>query len=216
MSFGFPSHVPLPGRWCDLEPVSAAHLNELWELCEGETASFSHTRYGPYPDRDALRTQLEDFATRGHQPFWAVRPKSSGRVEGWLSICDVDQTAGAFEIGAIWYSPRLQRTAAATEAIYLALRHGFDTHGYIRAVWRCFGHNAASARAAERYGFRPEGIWRDGGRLDGVVRDVCWFSILTADWPARQYALETWLAAANFDENERALTPLLRDLGEST
>lgn len=208
MTFSFPSHACITGQWCDLEPVGLVHLDEQWEVCNGEASSFANTRYGPYPTIDALRAQLTDFATREHQPFWAVRPKTSGRAEGWLSICDVDQEVGAFEIGAIWYAPCLQRTAAATEAITLLLHHGFETHHYARAVWRCYAHNAASRRAAARYGFQPEGIWREGGRLDGIARDVCWYSILAREWPNRRNAMASWLAASNFDTDGRARSSL--------
>lgn len=209
MTHPFPTHTPLAGNWCDLEPVSIAHLDALWAVCEGETESFANTRYGPYPTRDALAAQLQDFATRGHQPFWVVSPKDA-LPQGWLSICDVDQEAAAFEIGAIWYTPELQRTAAATEAVYLLLAHGFDTMGYNRAVWRCFGHNAASLRAAQRFGFRPEGVWRAGGRLDGVPRDVVWHSILAAEWSDQKARFLRWLADDNFDTSGTAKTSMER------
>ena len=153
---------------------------------------------------------MEDFAKRRHQPFWVVRPKASGRAEGWLSICDLDQAAGAIEIGAVWYPPRLQRTAAAAEAIYLLMRHGFETCGYSRVVWRCFGHNDASLRAAKRLGFTPEGVWRNGGILDDVHRDVAWHSMLSTEWPARRAAIQAWLTSANFGEDGVAKTSLAR------
>jgi len=209
MTHPFPTHIPLAGRWCALEPVSLTHLDALWAVCNGETASFANTRYGPYATRDALAAQLRDFEARGHQPFWVVTPRG-GDAEGWLSICDVDQEAAAFEVGAIWYAPSLQRTASATEAVYLLLKHGFDTMGYNRAVWRCYGHNAASLRAAARFGFTPEGVWRDGGILDGVRRDVAWHSLLAHEWPAQKARFERWLADANFDAGGRALSPMER------
>lgn len=209
MTYLFPTHVPLSGHWAALAPIAPDHLDALWTVCDGETKSFANTRYGPYPTRDALAAQLRDFASRAHQPFWAVKPTGQP-AQGWLSICDVDQAAGALEIGAVWYAPRLQRTAAATEAVYLLIKHGFETMGYNRIVWRCFGHNEASLRAAVRFGFKPEGIWRDGGELDGRPRDVAWHSLLADEWPAQKARLERWLAPGNFDKNGQALTKMER------
>lgn len=206
----FPTHVPMHGDWCALEPVSLGHLDALWAVCDGETASFANTRYGPYPSRDALRTQLQDFATRAHQPFWVVRPKTSDQPEGWVSISDVDPAAAALELGAIWYAPRLQRSAAATEAVFLLMKHGFETMDYNRVVWRCFAQNAASLRAAARFGFAPEGVWRDGGVLDGQRCDVAWHSLLAPDWPAQKARFEAWLDPENFNEDGQAKQPMER------
>lgn len=186
------------------------HLDELWAVCEGEEASFANTRYGPYPTRASLETQLRDFVGRAHQPFWIVRPVSSGLAEGWLSICDVDQEAAALEIGAVWYAPRLQRTAAATEAVYLLMRHGFETMSYNRVVWRCFGENAASLNAAARFGFKPEGIWRDGGVSNGATSDVVWHSLLAPEWPIQKARFLSWLAPSNFDADGVAILKMER------
>lgn len=209
MSRPFPTHVPLAGHWAALEPVSLTHLDALWAVCDGETASFANTRYGPYPARDALAAQLRDFEGRAHQPFWVVIPRG-GAPEGWLSICDVDQAAAAFEIGAVWYAPRLQRTAAATEAVFLLMKHGLETMGYNRAVWRCFAHNAASVAAATRFGFQPEGVWRAASALDGMARDVAWHSLLASEWPAQKTRFERWLTPANFDESGQAIQKMER------
>jgi RimJ/RimL family protein N-acetyltransferase len=186
------------------------HLPALWSVCDGEEESFSNTRYGPYPTRADLKAQLEDFSTRKHQPFWVVRPTSSRQPEGWLSISDVDQDAAALEIGAIWYAPRLQRSAAATEAAFLLMKHGFETMGYNRVVWRCFTHNVASLRAAARLGFKPEGIWRKGGVLDGRHRDVAWHSLLAPEWSAQKARMEAWLDPTNFDADGRAHSSMPR------
>jgi RimJ/RimL family protein N-acetyltransferase len=64
------------------------------------------------------------------------------------------------EIGHIWFGPRLQRTIAATEAIYLLAQHVFDDLGYRRLEWKCNALNAASRRSAERLGFTFEGVFR--------------------------------------------------------
>ena len=90
------------------------------------------------------------------------------------------------------------------------MKHGFETMGYNRVVWRCFTQNAASLRAAKRFGFTPEGVWRDGGMLNGQLCDVSWHSMLSADWPTQKSRIEAWLDPENFDEDGQSLRPMAR------
>lgn len=199
-----PTPRPLPqrlvhrGRSATLEPLSEAHVDQLWAVAEGAEASWTYLRYGPFADRAAMAMQVAVLAARAEQPFWAVRPAASGQAEGWLSLCDIYPADAAIEIGSIWFSARLQRTRAATEAVFLLLRHAFDDLGYARLVWRCQSLNAASRRAAERYGFVFEGIWRAGAIVKGFQRDVAWHAMLAHEWPRHRAAFEAWLADANF------------------
>ncbi len=149
-----------------------------------------------------------ELAARADQPFWAVRPNSSGATQGWLSLCDIYPADGAIEIGSIWFSPTLQRTRAATEAIFLLMQHAMDELKYQRLVWRCATANQASMKAAARYGFVPEGIWRGSAFAKGRRLDQAWHSILAAEWPARRAALQAWLADENFDERGTARSRL--------
>ena len=116
----------------------------------------------------------------------------------------------AIEIGQIWFSPALQQTRASTEAIFLMLAHAFGDLGFHRLVWRCLSANEASARAALRYGFRPEGIWRSAVISKGKEYDVAWHSLLLPEWPERRRSLEEWLDPSNFDAAGRERTPLPR------
>jgi RimJ/RimL family protein N-acetyltransferase len=194
----FPQRIVHHGVSVTLEPLADAHVDQLWQAAQGAEVSWTYLRYGPFADRPALARHVAELAGRADQPFWAVRPKASGAAEGWLSLCDIYPADAAIEIGAIWYAPRLQRTRAATEAIFLLMRHAFDDLGYTRLVWRCQALNAASRRAAERYGFVFEGIWRAGAIVKGFQRDVAWHSMLASEWPAHRAALEAWLADENF------------------
>jgi RimJ/RimL family protein N-acetyltransferase len=155
---------------------------------------------------------LAELIARKGQPFWAVRPNECDAAKGWLSYCDIYQEDQAIEIGQIWFSPALQRTRAATEAVYLLMDHAFTNMGYRRLVWRCSATNTASLRAAERFGFRPEGCWRGGVFIKGQVRDLAWHAILAHEWPVRRAAFETWLHSDNFDSAGRALCRLDRAL----
>jgi RimJ/RimL family protein N-acetyltransferase len=115
---------------------------------------------------------------------------------------------GVVEVGNVLFSPSLQRTAAATEAMYLMASHVFDHLGYRRYEWKCNALNLASRRAAERLGFTFEGIFRQHMVVKGQSRDTAWFAMLDHDWPARKQAFETWLAPENFDREGRQITPL--------
>lgn len=191
-----------------LEPLGRAHAGELWKSTHGADPSFAYLRYGPFASESGLREHVMELAGRADQPFWAVRPESSGVAQGWLSLCDIYPADGAIEIGAIWFSPVLQRTRAATETIFLLMQYAMDELRYQRLVWRCNAINRASLNAAARYGFTPEGIWRGSALSKGRRCDVAWHSIIAAEWPARRDAIRAWLADENFDEHGRARTRL--------
>jgi RimJ/RimL family protein N-acetyltransferase len=115
---------------------------------------------------------------------------------------------GVIEIGHIWFASALQRTRQATEAIYLLARHAFDDLGYRRFEWKCDSLNQPSRRAAERFGFVFEGVFRQHMVIKDRNRDTAWFSILDGEWPLVRAAFEAWLAPENFDEEGRQRRPL--------
>jgi RimJ/RimL family protein N-acetyltransferase len=209
-----PEHRVHEGRYVVLEPLTAPHIEELWPaaVSPDADASWTHLRFGPFASRDLFSQTLTELMARDGQPFWAVRPKGSGAVQGWLSYCDIHQRDQAIEIGQIWFSPALQRTRAATEAVYLLMDHAFGVLGFRRLVWRCSADNSASLRAAARFGFRAEGCWRGGAYIKGQVVDVAWHAILRHEWPRRRSAFESWLEPGNFDPAGRALSPLARSV----
>jgi RimJ/RimL family protein N-acetyltransferase len=94
--------------------------------------------------------------------------------------------------------------------MYLAARYVFEDLGYRRYEWKCNDCNEPSKRAALRYGFRYEGLFRQHFIIKGRNRDTAWFSMLDSEWPARKAAFEAWLAPENFDANGRQLKPLAR------
>lgn len=196
-----------PGRWVRLEPLRPEDAGALWPAAAEQPASFDYLRYGPFGDEADLRRQLQTMAGKPDQPFFSVIPEAGGRPEGWLSYCDISTRDAALEIGSLWFSPRLQRTRASTEAVYLLMRHAFDL-GYHRIAWRCDVRNAASLRAAGRLGFTPEGVWRQAEIVKGRRRDTAWHGLLAGDWPPIQAAFEAWLDPSNFDEAGRAIRSL--------
>ena len=120
--------------------------------------------------------------------------------------------AGSIEVGAVMFSPRLQRRPAATEAMFLMMKRAFEA-GYRRYEWKCHALNAASRAAAERLGFTFEGVFRQDAIYKQRSRDTAWYSIIDSEWPAARDAFEAWLAPDNFDgdgRQRRALAELRR------
>ena len=193
-----PARVRIQGRDVVLEPLHARHAAELWDAAQGADESWAYMGYGPFRDRAALAAQVAAMASV-HDPIaWAARPVATGAVSGWLTLMDIQPGNAAIEVGNIWYGPRMQRTRAGTEAIFLLLRLAADELGYRRLVWKCNALNAPSRRAAERFGFRYEGVLRSHLVVKGRVRDTAMYSILAEEWPACRDAMAAWLDPANF------------------
>ena len=191
------------GRSVTLDPLALPHLARLWDAAQSADASWTYLRYGPFRTEADLGALLNRITGLPHQPFFAIVPMSSGAAEGWASFCDISPDNSSIEIGSIWFSPRLQRTRAATEAIFLMMRHAFAL-GYHRVVWRCNALNAASMRAARRFGFTYEGTWREAEIAKGRRRDTAWFAIIEGEWPEQEARFAAWLADSNFDTSGHA------------
>jgi len=208
-----PARVPHRGRVVDLEPLHVRHVPELWQAAASGApeadASWAYLGYGPFASEAALRGFVGGFAT-SHDPMaWAIRPHRSGTVDGWLTLMDIQPGNAAIELGNIWFSPRMQRSRAATEAMFLLMRHAMDDLGYRRLLWKCNALNAPSRRAAARLGFVYEGELRAHLVVKGRRRDSSYFSILAEEWPARRAAIEAWLDDSNFDAQGRARASLI-------
>jgi RimJ/RimL family protein N-acetyltransferase len=196
-----PVRVPHRGAAVVLEPLAIRHAEDLWQSAQSDQTghSWAYMGYGPFADAAAMRRHVAAFATTHDPMAWAVRPLRSGRVEGWLTLMEIQPAHAAIELGNIWFSPRLQRTRAATEAMFLLMRHTMDDLGYRRLVWKCNALNAPSRAAAARLGFVFEGEHRAHLVVKGRRRDTAWYSILAEEWPARRDAIATWLDDANWD-----------------
>jgi RimJ/RimL family protein N-acetyltransferase len=195
-----PARVPHRGRSVDLEPLHMRHLAELWRATQSDRtgASWAYLAYGPFADEAALGRFLGGFATTHDPMAWAIRPHVTGTADGWLTLMEIHPAHAHIEIGNIWFSPRMQRTRAATEAMFLLMRHAMDDLGYRRLTWKCNALNMPSRRAAARLGFTYEGTLRNVLVVKGRRRDTAWFSILGDEWPARRDAIAAWLEDANW------------------
>jgi RimJ/RimL family protein N-acetyltransferase len=196
-----PSREPVEGRFCRLEPLDAeAHAAGLFGAyaLDEQGLGWTYLPYGPFADLGAFAAWLADAAKSDDPLFFAILDADDAPV-GVASYLRIMPAIGAIEVGHIHYSPALQRTAAATEAMYLMMRHAFEDLGYRRYEWKCDDLNAPSRRAAERLGFTYEGTHRQATIYKGRNRDTAWYSILDGEWPRVRDALERWLAPGNFD-----------------
>jgi len=201
-----PTPVVLEGRTCRLRPLDPARdAAGLYALSHGHEAEalWAYLFTGPYASRADFDPFLKGMAdVRNEQLFWAITD-GDDRALGWLSLMRMEPAHRVIEVGSILYTPPLQRSIAATEAQYLLARHVFDTLGYRRYEWKCNNLNAPSKRAAIRFGFRYEGLFRQHMIVKGRNRDTAWYSMLDAEWPVRRAAYETWLHPGNFDAHGR-------------
>ncbi len=163
---------------------------------------------GPFADARRLRAWLEGMAASEDPLFFTIVDKATGRPEGMCSYLRITPEHGVIEIGHIWFSSTLQRTAAATEAIYLLARLVFDDLGYRRLEWKCDALNEPSRRAADRLGFTFEGVFRQHLVIKGRNRDTAWYAMLDREWPGVERAFEAWLDPGNFDDAGRQRTAL--------
>jgi RimJ/RimL family protein N-acetyltransferase len=207
-----PERLVLAGRAISLVPLSAkAHADALFEGANGgdKDRVWTYLFDGPYTDRAAFRANIEDKAKSEDPLFFAIVDSASGKAIGYQTFLRIDPRHRTIEVGNILYTPAMQRTIGATEAQYLFARHVFDELGYRRYEWKCNDLNAPSKRAALRFGFTFEGVFRQHMIIKGRNRDTAWFSMLDSEWPARRAAYEQWLALDNFDTAGRQKISLL-------
>lgn len=202
----FPPHTPMAGRLCRLEPLVPAHAPALWEAVSLDTdgRNWTYLAQGPFASYDAFVTWVEQSAAATDPQFYTILipAASSERPAGVASYLRITPAAGGLEVGHIHFSPLLQHTPAATEAMYLMMRRAFEL-GYRRYEWKCDALNEPSRRAAQRLGFSFEGVFRQALVTRGRNRDTAWYACIDREWPALQAAFETWLAPDNFDADGR-------------
>ena len=200
------------GRYVRVEPLDPeAHAGELFAAGHADERArrvWDYMSYGPWETEEAFRGWLGEQATWEDPLYFALRDLGSRRAGGVASYLNIVPAHGTIEIGHIWFGPALQNTAAATEALFLMIRHAMDDLGYRRMEWKCNALNAASRGAAVRLGFAFEGIFYKHFVSKGRNRDTAWFSIVDDEWPRVRANFEAWLAPENFDGEGRQRTSL--------
>jgi RimJ/RimL family protein N-acetyltransferase len=204
-----PQKRAIEGTYVRLEPVDVArHEEDLFTLSKGSDEIWTYLGYGPFADLASFRTWLSGCAQSRDPLFVTIVDKASGRASGMASFLRIAPADGVIEIGHIWIAPAIQRTRQATEAIFLLMREAFDL-GYRRLEWKCNALNAPSRRAALRFGFTFEGIFRQHMIVKGRNRDTAWFAMLDHEWPRIRAAFERWLAPENYDAAGRERSKLV-------
>lgn len=201
--------IKLTGRYVTIVPIHVLHADDLYELSKGaENASlFDYLFDEPYESVDALRKAVVSKAAATNPWTYTIllnsAPEGEARSQavGMCSLMRMDLPNRVIEIGSILYTPVLQRTPAATEAMYLLARYVFETLGFRRYEWKCNDLNAPSKRAAIRLGFVYEGTFRQHMIAKGRNRDTAWYGMLDSDWPEIKRKMEEWLHEDNFDDD---------------
>lgn len=210
-----PAGIHIRGDYASLEPLDPAlHADALWREVGGvERARLWRYLFdGPFADRDTFESFLRDRATDPAAVFFTILAGEERRPQGWASLMRIEPKHRVVEVGYVLLGPSLQRTRAATEAMYLLMAHVFDDLAYRRYEWKCDALNQASRDAALRLGFTYEGVFRQHMVVKGRNRDTAWFAITDGEWPQRKARLQRWLRPDNFDASGQQLTSLREQL----
>ena len=195
----WPGVAPMDGRYARLDRLEAdAHAGDLFTAFAGHDGLWDYMPYGPFHSAPAYHRWAKDSTAGADPVFWAIREAGAAHPVGVASYLRITPEHGVIEVGHICLSPALQRSRAATEAMFLMMDWAFS-HGYRRYEWKCNALNLPSRRAAQRLGFSFEGVFRNHMIIKGKNRDSAWFAVTDDDWPALREAYAAWLSPANFD-----------------
>ncbi len=198
----YPPRTPMVGRYCRVEPLDpGVHAVDLFDAYGKDTEGkvWTYMGYGPFQSFEEYQDWLQRDCTKDDPLFHAIVDLGSGKAVGVASYLRVVPDFGVIEIGHINFSPEIQKTPVATEAMYLMMKRVFDELGYRRYEWKCDALNAGSRKAAVRLGFVFEGVFRQAMLYKSRNRDTAWYSIVDSEWGAIRESFERWLAPDNFD-----------------
>ena len=205
-----PARASMQGRFCRLDPLDPdVHATALYaaNTLDREGRMWTYLSCGPFDTFDAYHAWLDRFCRGADPMFFAIIDAASDKAVGVGSYMRIDPASGSIEVGHLAYSPLLQRSPAATEAMFLMMQNAFEL-GYRRYEWKCNALNAPSRAAAQRLGFTYEGIFRQHAVHKGRNRDTAWYAAIDSEWPALKAAFTRWLDAANFDTQGKQKTRL--------
>lgn len=193
----------MEGHYCQVERLNPhVHPEALFaaNTLDTDGRMWTYLAYGPFDTLENYRRWADDACRDSDPLFYAIVDRATDRAAGVASYMRIDSRHGTIEVGHIAYSPLLQRSPAATEAMYLMMKQAFEL-GYRRYEWKCNALNLPSRVAAQRLGFSFEGVFRQAAVIKGRNCDTAWYSALDTEWAALKNAFETWLAPVNFDEH---------------
>ena len=205
-----PRKEAIHGQYCRLEPVSIErHGADLWQAFNTDTKHliWTYLPYGPFDKQSELEDWISATCLGDDPLFYAVIDLKNGSATGMASYLRIQPEVGVIEVGHINFSPTLQQTTAATEAMFLMMKNAFDL-GYRRYEWKCDNLNIGSKAAAKRLGFSYDGLFKKAAIYKGRNRDTAWFSILDSDWLSLLGIYQAWLLDNNFDADGAQKTKL--------
>lgn len=209
-----PSGTALRGRYCQVERLDpdthAPDLHSAYSL-DTDHSGWTYLPYGPFNTVVEYQQWMREYCLGDDPLFYAIVDKDSNRAIGVASYLRITPIDGVIEVGHINYSPLLQRTVMASEAMYLMMQHVFEDLNYRRYEWKCDALNAPSRKAALRFGFTFEGIFRQATVYKGRNRNTAWFSVIDSEWPSIKKAHQQWLAPENFvnDQQLQSLSSIM-------
>ena len=206
----YPKGVSLEGKLVDLKPLNKNEFaKELFQSnsLDKDDANWTYLPYGPFDTEVEYAHWIKSFTEDDDPNFLAIISKKLNKAVGIASYLRINPSVGLIEVGHINYSPLLQQTTEATEAMYLMMKWAFD-NGYRRYEWKCNALNLRSRRAAQRLGFSYEGIFRQMTISKGRNRDTAWFAIIDKEWKEIEKCFVQFLAGENFDNEGKAKVSL--------
>lgn len=206
----YPQRQTLQRRLCYLEPLAGKHAEALFAAHQlaPDTRSWTWLLREPDSSVEEFSAWVAGLTGLSDPIHFAVIDRQTRQPVGSLALMRIDANNGVVEVGHVHFSPLLSRTAMATEAHWLLMRYVFDTLGYRRYEWKCNSLNEPSRRAAQRLGFHYEGRFRQALVIKGHNRDTDWFSIIDAEWPQIDSAMQKWLASDNFSADGQQIRTL--------
>lgn len=204
-----PPATAMEGTYCTVAPLDPdAHMAGLYRAFSQDQSAknWIYLPYGPFSTEQQFSQWVADTCTKADPMFHTIIDKQTRSATGVASYLRIDAAVGVIETGHIHYSPLMQRTPIATEAMYLMMRRVFDELGYRRYEWKCDSLNVKSRNAAIRLGFKYEGTFRQATIYKGRNRDTAWFSVIDKEWPSLKTAFERWLDPGNFDGSQQKIS----------
>ncbi len=205
-----PGTKKLTGQYTIIEPLNDAHIEGLFSAVAGESNQniWQYMPLGPFLRIEEFSTFLKHVSTELGWQVLVIKSSETADILGMFSLMNIVRAHGSVEVGCVAFGPKLKRSTIATEALYLLGKNLFEEMGYRRFEWKCNSQNAASNRAAERFGFQYEGIFRNHMVSKGENRDTAWYAMIDSDWPQLKARYDKWLSANNFDGDGKQILKL--------